>query len=184
MVMRVKLFSVIFLTIIFLLSFNYVRSIGVGQPLPIGLKLLRGDKTRFFFTIFATGSSVKQSCTYSVSGLEPLVISFDEKEVIVEANGERKVYGTITVPQDAPIKNYEGTLFVSCKPIIEMGVSGSVIRQTMNVPFSLSVVEKPTERVAPPVTKEEKGLNLLLISSIIVVVIIVTIYWFSRKRLK
>ena len=77
-----------------LLSFQVVRGLGVTRPIPVNLKLLRGDTARFYFQIQAVTSSIDQVCTYSVSGLEPLQVNFDEKSVTVEAGKIKNIYGT------------------------------------------------------------------------------------------
>ncbi|MDI6826521.1 MAG: hypothetical protein QMD36_05060 [Candidatus Aenigmarchaeota archaeon] len=172
---------IIFLTL--LMTIQTVSSLGVTQPIPIDLKLLRGDAARFYFEIQATMDS-KQYCTYSVTGLDPLVISFDKKEVVVNAGDIKNIYGTVSVPIDAPIKTYDGTLIVSCKPHVELEASGSVIQQTMGVKFVIDVIEKLEERVVREIPEKEKPkvspLSLILL--IIVLILSIVGFYLTRKK--
>jgi len=174
-----------FLIVLFLLlGIKSVSSIGVGQPMPVGFKLLRGGEGRFFFRVSVGDSSTDLTCTYSVSGLDALVVTFDEEQVFIEAGGNEIVYGTISVPGDAPIQSYTGNLKVSCEPKVE---SGSAIKPSMTVPFELSVVSTLEEVTIPPLPEEEKptiSTSVIFAIIIIVVLVIGVGYWFSKKRKK
>lgn len=187
--MRVKMIHKIgfFIVLALLFSFKTVNPIGVGQPMPVDFKLLRNDEGRFLFYVFGVGSTSRLSCSYSVAGLDPLVVTFDEEKVFVEPGGEKISRGSISVPGDAPIKSYSGNLQVTCEPMIEMeGATGSVIKQSMTVPFLVSIVEKLEEREAPRIPEEEKPTPVISTSAIFTIIIIVILvigvgYWFSKK---
>ncbi|MDI6826523.1 MAG: hypothetical protein QMD36_05070 [Candidatus Aenigmarchaeota archaeon] len=180
----VRKFGFILLSVL-LMSIQTAMSLGVTQPIPIDLKLLRGDAARFYFEIQAVMESSRQSCSYSISGLDPLVISFDKKEVVVNAGDIKNIYGTVSVPIDAPIKAYNGDLTVSCRPFVGEGVSGSVIHKTLVVPFTVNVVEKLEERVVREIPEEQKpAIHLLPMLAIIILVILVIylVYWLNKKK--
>ena len=171
------------------LTAHPATSIGLTSPLPAFLKLLRGDSTEFFFQLQNLGNSNKIKCTYSIDGLSPLSISFEGNTVIVDANSIKNVYGTVTVPADAPIKSYHGSLTATCEPLIEGEVTGSKILNTMIVSFDLSVVAKPEERAAPSLPKEEIPPLVMSTSGILLIVILVVViigigYWASKKSKK
>jgi len=164
-----------------------VVSVGVGDPIPTDLRVLRNNVGDFFFSIFAVDSSTGLTCTYSVTGIEPLSVTFDDPEVFVEAGGEKIVYGTINVPENAPIKSYSGIIKVTCEPKVEMGVTGSKIIQSTLGSFKLSVVEKLEEQPTLPVLPEEEektGIPTAAILVIIVVIVIILSVYFLYKRKK
>lgn len=166
------------------MSFQIVRSLGISSPRPVDLKLLRGDVTKFYFEIYALSSTDKQSCTYSINGMDPLVITFDDKETKVDAESYSSVYGTISVPTDAPIKIYEGMLTVKCRPHTEGEVSGSVVYQTFGTKFVVDVVEKTEERAVSAIPEKEKPKSSPIILVLIIIVLILAIvgFYFSRKK--
>lgn len=183
--------------LLLLIIFQYVKSIGVSEPSPVGLELSRGDSARFDFQIAAVTSNLKQSCTYSINGLEPLIISFDEETVIVDAGGVKDVYGTFYVPEDAPIKRYNGKLTARCQPIVEE--AGSFIQQSISVNFNIDVIGEEAEEITSTleevkteIPEEEKPEKLhlllpeksyfLLLSMIAVILIIIFYYWSERKK--
>lgn len=171
------------------MSIRTAWALGVTRPIPMDLKLLRGDSARFYFQIQAVMESNKQSCTYSTSGIEPLTVSFDQKETVVNAGEISSVYGTINVPSNAPIRSYNGDLTVSCIPYIEGEVSGSVIHKTIIVPFTASVVEKAEDRAIRGITEKEKTAipSLTIYAIIILVILIVAVgvsYLFRDKKKK
>jgi hypothetical protein len=177
----VELSLIIFITLSIVTQ--TVMALAVTQP-TLGLRLLRGDSARFNFEIQATMDS-KQSCSYSVSGLDPLVISFDENKAVVNAGEIKKVYGTISIPNNAPIKTYPGKLIVSCNPYVEQQESsGSVIHQTMGVDFGIDVVEILEERAIHQITEKEKSKASPIILVLIIIVLILAIvgFYFSRKK--
>jgi hypothetical protein len=171
--------------LLLLLTIQTVKSIGVTSPIPIDLKLLRGDTARFYFEIMASTSKEKISCTYSVNGFDPLVITFDEKETIVEAGEIKPVYGTVSVPNNAPIKSYVGSLVAACGPYVETkDVSGSIIHQSINVKFVIDVVETKEERAILHIEEEEKpkASPIILVLIIIVLILAIVGFLFSRKK--
>ena len=188
--MRMKDFNIskfgFILVLIFLMSVQVVLSLGVTQPIPDDLKLLRGDTARFFFQIQNVMEANKQSCTYSMGNMAPLVITFDEKETVIDAGQVQKVYATVSVPADAPIKDYGTDMTVSCKPVFE-DQSGSVIHKSMLVPFTASVVETSGERKIREIPEKQKAAipSLTIYAIIILVILIVVIgvsYFFGKKK--
>jgi len=172
-----------FVVLMLLISLKSVKPISVGQPLPPFIKLLRNDVGRFFFHVSAFDSSSNLVCTYSVSGLEPLDITFDNEQVIVELGKESSVYGSISVPAEAPIKTYRGSLEVNCEPVVKEGISGSMIKQSMTTVFELSVVEKIEERRSPSIIEEKPTISTSVVLTIIIIIVLVigVGYWFSKK---
>ena len=192
--MRMKKFNIskfgLILVLTLLMSAQIVLSLGVTQPIPSDLKLLRGDTARFFFQIQAVMETNKQSCGYSISSsISPLAITFDEKETVVNAGEIKKVYGTVSVPNNAPIKDYGADMTVSCKPSIEGEQSGSVIHKSLVVPFTASVVATEEERAIRQIPEKQKPAipSLTIYAIIILVILIVAIgvsYFFSKKEKK
>jgi len=163
-----------------LMGIQIARSVGVSQPIPVDLKMLRGDTARFYFYISTATLTVKQDCSYSVSGLEPLVINFDEKGVVLDPEVQKNFYGSIYVPDNAPITTYNGQLTVSCKP--EGAQGGSIIQQNVVVPFVVNVIEKPEERVINQIPEEKReAFPVPLIVIVIVLILAIIGYYFSKK---
>ncbi len=187
--LKIRKFGFILLLTL-LMSIQTAWSLGVTRPIPMDLKLLRGDSARFYFQIQAVMESNKQSCTYSVSSsVNPLVIIFDEKTAVVNAGEIKNIYGTISVPNDASINNYEGDLTVSCAPYVEGELSGSVIHKTLIVPFTVSIVGNVEERDIRVIPEKEKTAihSLTIYAIIILLILIVSIgvsYFFSNKNKK
>jgi len=178
-----KLTFIIFLTT--LLSVQIVSSLGLTRPTS-GISLLRGDSTTFSFQIQAVTSTNDQSCSYSVTGMDPLVISFDENEVIVKAGEVENIYGTVSVPEDAEMKKYTGEIVVRCKPQIGE-VSGSVIQRTMISDFAVGVVETEEEREIRRVPEERmpsaiRNLPIIIVIIILIILVIGGYYWSERKK--
>jgi len=180
-----KFILLAFLSLI--LSIQIVKSLGVTSPMPVGLRLLRGDTARFYFEIQATTSSDKLTCKYNANGLDPLVVTFDENETILDAGTYKGIYGTVTVPVDAPIQTYNGGLTLSCAPYNEVkGFSGSIIYNNVNTRFPVSVVLEKEERAAPnppvPVIEKPKSSPILLVLIIIILVLAIIGFYLSRKK--
>ncbi|MCX6822202.1 MAG: hypothetical protein NTW30_05500 [Candidatus Aenigmarchaeota archaeon] len=162
-----------------------VTSIGVTQPIPVGLKILRGTTAKFYFQIQALKDS-KQSCTYSATGLDPLVITLDENKATVDEGTIKNVYGTVSVPNDAPIKTYTGMVIVSCAPFTGANedFSGSVVKQTTGANFIINVVEHLEEQPVIPIPEKEKpkASPIILVLIIIVLILAIVGFYFSRKK--
>lgn len=170
-----------------LLSIQTVKSLGLTSPIPIDLKLLRGDTARFFFQIQATTSPEKISCTYSLSDYSPLVITFNEKEATVNAGEIKNIYGTVTVPNDAPLKAYGGNLILTCGPYTETkDTSGSIMHESLSTGFNVDVVETKEERAVLQIKQQEqpKLSPVILILIIIVLILSIVGFYFSRKPKK
>jgi len=174
-------------TLLILLSFQAVWSFGITEPLPVGLKLLRGDSQRFFFQIQAVSSTNKLECTYTITGMDPLIINFDQDSVTVDAGGVENVYGTVTVPETAPVKTYSGQVMVNCAPPIgAQEGTGSRLQQSMAVQFNLNVVGALEERKTETIPEEQPKVSYIPTFTILVIIIaiIAIVYWFISKRKK
>ena len=176
-----------------LIILQTVKSIGVSEPSPHDLKISIGDSAKFSFKILAVRSNIKKSCSYSISGLSPLMIDFDEEKAIVDVGEIKKIYGTFSVPEDAPIKRYNGKLTARCEPFIE--TTGSFIQESIDVNFHINVIGEEgevttEEKVTPEILEKPEKLHLslfeksyfLLLFIITVILIISFYYWFKRKK--
>ena len=155
-------------------SLQSARALAVAQPIPSNVTLKRGESLPFRFNVQAMTSKQDQLCTYSMSGMNSLIVTFEKGEVVVEAGKKLDVLGTLEVPRSAPFKDYEGELIVSCRPNIE--ASGvSLITQSTRFPFLVKVIKSEEG--------EEFDWKFLLIP--VLVVIIVSLVLFKlRYRLK
>jgi len=173
--------------LVILLSVQIVRSMGLSEPIPHDLKLLRGDSAEFYFQISAVTTASKQLCSYSINGMDPLVINFDEEqEVTIDAGSTKNVYGTISVPEDAPIQGYNGNVNVNCRPFTPE-TSGSGVQKSYSVSWVVSVVEKEEERLAREIPAKKTpmpafGIPLSIIIIIIIILVIGGYYWSERKK--
>jgi len=166
--------------------FQITKVLGVTQPILEKSTMLKGDSSRFYFEIQAVGYTYKQSCAWSLSGMDPLKVDFDQTSVVVNAGEIKKIYGTVSVPADAPIKNYIGWLSVTCEPYAEVS-GGSTIKKTTPVPFVINVVEvmeKQAEQKLPTEEEQKPTIHLLPILAIIILVILVIclVYWLNKKK--
>lgn len=175
-----------FLLLTLLISFNVVKSMDVTQPILEYPNLMRGDSTRFYFIINTKGYPDKQTCTYSANGLDPLDISFEEDEVSIDPGEKEYIYGTLSVPEDAPIQNYRGSLVVGCVPEVEFEGSGGTVKMNFNVNFPVNIVEEVME--IPPQPLPEKPmpappyLTMFVIIIIVLILVIGVYYWHSKKK--
>ena len=180
-----KFCLIIFLAL--LMSVQIVSSMGVSQPSPHDLKLLRGDSAEFYFRISVVTEASDQVCSYSISGLDPLVITFDEgEEVTIDAGKTKDVYGTISVPEDAPIQGYQGMVNLKCKPYSPEG-TGSVLHKSFSASWYVSVVEKEEERLVSEIPEKKTpiptfGIPMSIIIIIIIILVIGGYYWSERKK--
>jgi hypothetical protein len=168
-----------------LMVMHQAQALGVTRPAPYDIQLMKGESAGFVFEIQAVTSTERQACSYSISGLAPLQVTFEESEAAVDAGSIKQVYGTVTAPNDAEIKTYGGTLSVSCGAFSEGQVSGSVVKTTIGgSPFNVKVVEERSQEIrniAPP----EPGFDYTTIIIIIAVIIIVAIaagVYYKRKH--
>jgi hypothetical protein len=168
-----------------LLSFQSVWALGVTRPVPYDVQLMKGETAGFTFEIQAMTSGEKQLCSYGISGLEPLQITFEEKEATVDAGSIKNVYGTVTVPNNAEIKTYAGTLSVSCGAYTEGQVSGSIVKTTVGgSPFNVKVVDVRSQdirNIAPPAGAGYDYSTIIIIVAIIIIVIVVTGVYYKTK---
>jgi len=177
---------IISLLIAVLITIQSVKALGVTQPILERETMLTGESSKFYFEIQAVGHTNKQSCGWSFSGLDPMKVSFDESNALVDPDGIAKVYGTVSVPSDTPQKTYNGKLSVTCEPYEELG-GGSVIKRTINVPFVINIVatiEKRGEQKLPEEEEQKPTILLLPMLSIIILVVLVIylVYWLNKKK--
>lgn len=172
-----------------LLTLQTAWALGVTRPVPYDVQLMKGETAGFVFEIQAVTSGEKQLCTYGISGLEPLQVVFEESEAIVDAGSIKNVYGTVTVPSNAEIKTYSGTLSVSCGAYTEGQVSGSVVKTTVGgSAFNVKVVEVRSQdirNVGPPAEAAFDYSTIIIVITIIIIVIAVTgVYYKARLSRK
>jgi len=188
---KIEKFSLlVFLTL--LISIPIAKSLGITGIIPPDLRMMRGDSAEFYFQIQALGSSSKLSCTLYTEEFEPLIITFEESPVTVDADTIKNIYGTVTIPMNAPIKTYSGIFFAKCSPYVErQDVSGSVITQTMGAKYNLDVVSTEAERnirtlvkTTPP--EEVPVISTSTIMTILIIVIAILVvgfyYWSQRQK--
>ena len=184
---KIRTFALMtFLTL--LISLQIVSSTSLLHPTS-GLRLLRGDTGDFTFAISARADRTDAECTYSLTGMDPLVITFEEDSpVTVEAGTKKRIYGSVSIPSNAEYKRYKGSLVVSCRPLLKTEeITGSVINRVYNAEFSVNVVEKAEEVKTPNLPPKElpaPPYNLAMISLIIIIIILVIVgyVWSERKK--
>lgn len=168
-----------------LLSIQTIRSMSLSEPIPVDLKMIRGDSARFYFFIGTAGSGTRQFCSYTINGMEPLIITLDENKITMNPDENKRIYGTISVPDDAPIKTYTGKLAVDCKPDLKESESGgSMITNSMGTQFKVDVVGKQEERIIQNIPEKEKPKvsPIILILIIIILILAIVGFYFSRKK--
>ncbi len=168
---------------------SLVQAIGVTRPVPLAVELLRGESQVFRFQVQATTSTLDQLCSYSISGVSPLVVDFEEESgVTVKAGGKENVYFTIIVPEDAPIRGYLGKLAVRCGDKREAkGITGSAVYSTINSPFSVDVVSfREGEKPEMEIPEGPAGISTEIVIVIIIaaVILIAGVYYWSKKSRK
>lgn len=139
-----KFIKILSLFFSILLSIQVARALAIAQPIPSDVTLERGNSLPFKFEIQAITSREDQLCTYSVSGLTPLKVGFDEERALVKAGKVLSVFGTLEVPFNVPIKEYEGKLTIRCKPDIVV-LGASLIVDTTEFPFLVKVIKSEKE---------------------------------------
>jgi len=190
-IVKIEKFSLIVFFVI-LMSIPIVKSFGVSLPIPHDLRMMPGDTAEFAFQIQYSTSTNKQSCNCYTEGFDPLIITFKEKTVVINPGQAATVFGTITVPANAPIKTYTGKIFASCTPIVEtQDLSGSKISQTSGIKYTLSVVGSEAERKITEMPKPTKEVPTISTSSVMTIIIIIiavlaigVYYWHEKKRKK
>lgn len=134
------------LVLIILISLAFFRSVNsqaVTQPLPRNLVVERGSSVKFHFQIQTVNLKEKYECSYSVTGLEPLKVSFEENKIIIEPGRVKEIYGKIKVPWYAPSGDYLGKLNVNCKPLVQ--AKGSLVTQSTELKLKVKVLR--SERI-------------------------------------
>jgi hypothetical protein len=165
-----------------------VQALGVTRPVPYDIQLQKGEKAGFVFEIQAVTSSEKQLCSYSITGLAPIQVAFEESEAIVDAGSIKNVYGTVTIPESAETKTYQGSLTVSCGAYAEGQVSGSIVKTTVGgSPFNIRVVEVRSQdirNVAPPIQEGISTMEIMLIIAIIIIIVVIIGVYYKLRRHK
>jgi len=178
-----------------LLLIQTVASLGIPTPFPTNLRMMRGDTADFKMNIQGINEPVALSCSPYVEEFDPLIITFKEETVTVEAGEIKTLWGTVEVPNNAEIKTYEGTVHATCTPVVEGGEGGgSKITKTPGNKWSLSVVATTAERNIPTFTtttpKEVTPTPTIPTSVIITIIIVIAVlvvcvyYWFEKKKKK
>jgi hypothetical protein len=182
---RVAWIGLAFLAI--LLSTNSVQALGVTRPVPYDIQLMKGEKAGFVFEIQAVTSQEKQLCSYTIAGLDPIQVAFEESEAIVDAGSIKNVYGTVTVPDSAEVKTYQGRLTVSCGSYTEGQVSGSIVKTTVGgSPFNVKVVEVRSQDIRDVSPPQQAGFGdyLIIIIAIAIIIIVVAGVYYKKYRKK
>jgi hypothetical protein len=176
-----------FALIALLLTINSAQALGVTRPVPYDIQLQKGEKAGFVFEIQAVTSQEKQLCTYTIAGLDPIQVTFDDNEAIIDAGSIKEVYGTVTIPDSAEVKTYSGTLTVSCGAYSEGQVSGSVVKTTVGgSPFNIKVVEVRSQDIRQ-VGPAQAGFDytaILIIILIIIIIVVIGVYYKLRSSRK
>ena len=178
-----KIKIIIWFVFSLLITLQLVKSFSGTAPIFDRNLVLRGESSDFYFEI-DNSQTVKQDCTYSMSGLEPLIITFNKEKITLEPSSSGKVYGTLSVPTSADIKTYKATLTVSCSPQVELGVSGSVVKQSFSLPFNVDIVGEIQKREIRPIQPEEKPKASPFILVLIIIVLILAIFGFYLTKKK
>jgi hypothetical protein len=176
--------TIIWFVFCLLLTLQIARSLGGTEPTFEKNTLLRGETSKFYFDIFNYQSD-KQDCSYSISGLDPLTITFDKEKTTINEHSTGRIFGTLSVPSNADIKAYKGIVSVSCSPQVELKIGGSVVSQSFSVPFSIYVVAQigEGERVVTNIPQEKsKASPIILVLIIIVLILAIVGFYFSRKK--
>lgn len=177
---------ILVITLGILFNAQLAQSLGVTRPVPYDIELMRGESAGFTFQIQAVTSTERLLCSHSIGGLDPLEIAFEEEGAVVDAGSIKNVYGTITVPDDAEIKTYNGRLTVSCGVYSPEDVSGSAVRTTIGgSPFNVNVVElrgSDIREIEPP--PKPVDYTTIIIALIIIIIVAAGVYYWLRKSRK
>ena len=185
--LKIRIFTFMtFLTL--LMSIEFVTPMGLLHPTS-GLRLVRGDTGDFTFAISAKTDTTDMECTYSISAMDPLIITFEEETTVtIKADTKKRIYASVSVPANAEIKRYTGELVVNCKPLVRReDITGSLVNRVMTAEFSVNVVEKVEEKRTPTLPPKEMPAppyNLFIITLIIIIIILVIVgyVWSERKK--
>jgi hypothetical protein len=182
---KIALIGFAFLAV--LLTMSSVQALGVTRPVPYDVQLQKGEEAGFVFEIQAVTSTEAQACSYSITGLSPLQVAFEQNETIVDAGSIKQVYGTVTVPESAEVKTYAGTLTVSCGAYSPGQVSGSVVKTTVGgSSFNVKVVEVRSQeirQVGPP-AQAGFGYTTIMIFILVITIIILLFILYKLKTSK
>lgn len=159
-----------------LVVINFVNA-GVVFPIP-DLELRPRDSGRFQFLI--TGSPPLK-CSVSVDHKTPLIVEFDNSEVIIESQSQ-PYYGSVKVPEDMAFGKYKETFCVSCEPLGEGG--GSALRQSVcDVPINVEVVgERTRDNIQFPEKPKEKIDFVAIVGLIVLIILVIILILFGLKR--
>ncbi len=188
--------KIIFYGLVALFVVQFV-SAGVTNPQPTELELMKTESGRFKFQIQTITNPSSILCTYSLEGDSPLIVEFDDDEVLVEANTKKYVYGTVTVPENIEQKIsfdtqgymvFEENFCVSCGSAD--GIAGASVQiNTCDLPITVRVVSQRTRdnMYVPPKPLPAPELpvpGIIIVSLIIVVIAIIASYVYVYRRRK
>ncbi|MFH1641955.1 MAG: hypothetical protein ABIC04_03575 [Nanoarchaeota archaeon] len=187
-----KLLMLIIMVLLLLVQFV---SAGVTDPQPKELELLKGESGRFKFQIQTIANPQDIICSYSIKDESPLIVEFDDDEILVPANSKKYVYGTVTVPEgisqgitfnaDNTIV-FEENFCVACRNARETAGT-SVQINTCDLPITVSVVHERTKQnmYVPPKPEPVSTIPVSLVISVLAaIIIIVLIYEFHIHKKK
>jgi hypothetical protein len=174
-----KNLKILIIVFIVLFGLKDVYSLAISQPMPTNMTLKRGETLPFRFEIQGINSNQDLQCTYSINGLNPLKISFNDDKTVVKAGSIVQVSGTLEIPDNSSAKEYTGNLVVSCDPTTE--TEGSVIAQTMGVLFKVNVVKVEGSNKKGPM---KIFLMLAGIATLLLLLDLKLIKWSSKGKKK
>lgn len=177
---KINVIGIAVLTILF--TSPFVLALGVTRPVPLEVKLMSGESQNFRFQIQAVTSVDDQECYCSLSGLDPLLVTFEKEKVKIDAGGVKYSYFTVEVPEDAPTDQYTGKLSVRCGAAMPGGLTGSMVYSTINSPFTLDVVTfREAEKPEMEIPKPEVPYENLAIIAVVAIILIAGVYYRSKK---
>ncbi len=150
-------------------------SASVSHPTPITLN--SGEKGKFNFAVDAALFSTNLQCTIEFEQKTPLEVTFDTKEINVEAGKRTFVQGEVKTPRDIQEGTHLETFCISCNPIspdagtatkpryCDIPISVSVIKTEQ----PLGIIEQPLEIIKQPVTLMLVIVNILLLVTTIII---------------
>jgi len=165
------------LIVLTVFSLNMVSAVGITGIAPGIIELSPGESTDFIFGISAPDAKI--SCTYSLDETFPLEVVFDEDPAIINANGEKYIYATVTAPTGVSYNDYTGRLCIECNPL-EEGVVGSGVKFIPCTSLRVNVVSERT-LVNPKIRPEISGFPWWILLLILIILIIIIAYIIYRK---
>lgn len=185
MIIEIKKFSLM-LSIALLLTIPIVKPLLVTEPIPVGIRTVRGENQRFYFQIQNMHATNSLTCSYSITGIDTILVNPSEGTVTVDVNEIKNVYGTVSVPENAEIKSYNGQLSVKCSSSGVTEGTGSAVQPGMNVRFFVDVLSTQPEGPTPYIPSEKPiptyNLGMIMLITIIIVLVVGIYFWSERKK--